>query len=129
MPATETIKVWRYNAPGASPLPLHVNPNSQPDAGRWRGETVCGSEACGSWVSDIDPENLASSLPLSCPTCQARNGYPELLWREIVLECYFCGGDVCCQVIDPSDAWPKEVDCPECETTIAVPVIGSALVH
>ncbi len=129
MTDVQTIKVWRYSTPGTQPLAQSVNRDSQPDSGRWRGETVCGSEICGSWVSDIDPRTLEICLPLPCPMCEARSGYPQLLWREIFLDCTFCGTSACCQAIDPNEEWPKEVDCPACECTITVPLVGAALIH
>lgn len=134
MSAEQSTFVWQYDSPGAAPTKLIYPTGADPmetHEGRWRGEATCGRHPeCGSWVADIDPNTLAQALPLTCPVCAARSGYPELVWRGVVIQCGFCGAAGTIHVIDPSTPWPDEPsECYRCEAPIMVPMTGNAIIH
>lgn len=129
----EQIHVWRYEAPGRAPtkvmLPRDIDP-TQAGNGRWRGEASCGErEDCGSWLVDISTDSLDRSLPLICPTCEARSAYPEIVWRGVKVDCYFCGSMTTIYIINPESAWPSEMECFKCESSLRIPIDGRTKLH
>ncbi len=127
-------RVWLYESCGEDPqaavLPAGVKAEASADEGRWRGQAACEDDSCPLWCCDIDPEALATSAPLECPTCEIRSGWPELVWRSAIIVCGECKKAADYSLLNPADEWPTEIQCAYCESSdLKTPAIGLVLRH